>query len=181
MTSASSVKTFLENKLSRKQMFFIYNVYAKLYRGNLSKLANIYGSDKFGKHCYTKHYESYFKPLRHKKLNILEIGIGGYKYPEYGGASLRMWREYFPNSKIYGLDIFDKTFHDEKRIKTFQGSQVDLEFLEKVVNEIGRIDIIIDDGSHINEHVITAFKFCNCSGGVIKNALHQNGGNQHKN
>jgi hypothetical protein len=22
---------------------------------------------------------------------------------------------------------------------------------------------------------------CNCSGGVIKNALHQNGGNQHKN
>jgi hypothetical protein len=97
--------------------------------------------------------------LRYKKLNILEIGIGGDQNPNGGGASLRMWREYFPNSRIYGIDIFPKKIHDEKRIKTFQGSQVDLEFLEKVVNEIGKIDIIIDDGSHINEHVITSFNF----------------------
>jgi demethylmacrocin O-methyltransferase len=153
------IKNFLKNQLSPQQILMARNIYAKLYSNNLSKLADIYGSDKFGSHYYTRHYETYFKPLRYKKLNILEIGIGGDQNPERGGASLRMWREYFPNSKIYGIDIFNKTIHDEKRIKTFQGSQVDLEFLEKTINEIGNIDIIIDDGSHINKHVITSFNF----------------------
>src|SRR6185503_3954085 len=41
---------------------------------------------------------------------------------------------------------------------TFRGSQTDADFLRKVVREIEAIDIIIDDGSHYNEHVITTFK-----------------------
>jgi hypothetical protein len=46
----------------------------------------------------------------------------------------------------------------EKRIKIYKGSQVDKEFLENTTNEIGGIDIIIDDGSHLNEHIIETFK-----------------------
>ena len=30
--------------------------------------------------------------------------------------------------------------------------------MEKTVNEIGVLDIIIDDGSHLNEHIIETFK-----------------------
>ncbi len=65
---------------------------------------------------------------------------------------------YFPNSRIFGIDIHDKTYHDEERIKTFQGSQTDANFLKRIVEEIGRVDIIIDDGSHYNDHIITSFK-----------------------
>lgn len=61
-----------------------------------------------------------------------------------------MWKAYF--------DIYDKTYHDEKRIKTFRGSQTDAAFLKRVAEEIGTIDIIVDDGSHYNDHVITTFK-----------------------
>jgi hypothetical protein len=126
---------------------------------SLTDLAVKYGTDKYGTHFYTQHYETHFRKLRRRKLNILEIGIGGYAHSDQGGSSLRMWRDYFPNSKIFGIDIYDKSFLDEERIKTFQGSQTDTDFLQKVCDEIGKIDIIVDDGSHINQDVITSFKF----------------------
>lgn len=125
---------------------------------DLSKLAIRFMTDKEGDHHYTKHYHHHFQSLRHRRLNILEVGIGGYENPADGGASLRMWKEYFPNSRIFGIDIYDKSQHDQDRIKTFKGSQVDEEFLTRVAREIGTIDIIVDDGSHIIEHVITTFK-----------------------
>jgi hypothetical protein len=126
-------------------------------KADLSKLAIRFMTDKEGDHHYTKHYEHHFQSLRNKRLNILEIGIGGYDNPREGGASLRMWKEYFPNASIFGIDIYDKSPHNEPRIKTFKGSQTDEVFLRKVAEQIGRIDIVIDDGSHINNHVITAF------------------------
>lgn len=135
------------------------SVISFLLRRNLSKLALMYGTDKQGRHQYAQHYQHHFEPLRRKELNILEIGIGGYKNPKSGGRSLRMWKAYFPKSRIFGIDIYDKTPHDENRIKTFQGSQTDTSFLKRIVEEIGRVDIIIDDGSHCNDHVITSFKF----------------------
>ena len=75
-----------------------------------------------------------------------------------GGASLRMWKKYFPNSLIYSIDIHEKSSLEEKRIKIFQGNQADEKFLREVCQEIGSPDIIIDDGSHINDHVIGSFK-----------------------
>lgn len=126
---------------------------------NLKSLSIVNNTDKWGSHWYAQHYETHFAKLRRKKLNILEIGIGGYDDPKYGGGSLRAWRSYFPKSRIYGIDIYDKSLHDERRIKTFKGSQADEQFLERVAQTIGRIDIIIDDGSHENEHILATFKF----------------------
>lgn len=126
---------------------------------DLNFLAKVYKTDKLGDHFYTPHYSTHFKKFRRKKINLLEIGVGGYENPIFGGHSLRMWKRYFPFGKIYSIDIFDKTQLAEHRIKIFQGSQTDLDFLNKVVNEIGTLDIIIDDGSHINSHVIESFEF----------------------
>jgi demethylmacrocin O-methyltransferase len=131
-----------------------YSAYLiKKYRhyGDLSALAMAMGTDKEGAHYYTKHYSFHFAALRHRRLKILEIGVAS-------GASMRTWRAYFPASMIYGIDILDKRFHDSHRIKTFKGSQADPEFLVNVIKEIGTPDIIIDDGSHINEHVLVSFK-----------------------
>ena len=125
---------------------------------DLDKLGKIYGTDKAGNHSYTTHYQLHFSPFRDRKINLLEIGVGGYDKPFSGGKSLRMWKKYFHSGNIYSIDIYDKSALQEERIKIFQGSQVDKEFLDKVCAEIGEIDIIIDDGSHINEHVIETFK-----------------------
>ena len=125
---------------------------------NLEKLAKIYKTDKASEHFYIPHYKLHLKKFRFKKINLLEIGVGGYTNPHMGGNSLRMWKKYFPYGKIFSIDIYDKSPLEESRITIFQGSQVDKDFLDKVTNEIGEIDIIIDDGSHINEHVIETFK-----------------------
>lgn len=158
-----SGKNFLKGKLNSSQKDFARKLAANtlgrpgLVR-DLSTLAELHGSDKYGGHRYTPHYEKHFAPWRRKKINLLEIGVGGYGDPHQGGGSLRMWKSFFSRANIYGLDIHDKSPHDQHRIKTFKGSQVDKEFLLEMTQKIGPIDIIIDDGSHINEHIITTFK-----------------------
>lgn len=132
---------------------------SRLYARNLTMLAILHGTDKWGSHhWYTPHYEAHFRALRRKRLKILEIGVGGYADPNAGGESLRMWKHYFPRSEIYALDLHDKSPLEEQRIRIFQGSQADPELLRHVVQEMGRLDIVIDDGSHVNEHLITSFR-----------------------
>ena len=155
-------KTQLKNIIGKLQQWVFKRIYLRLYiflyKNNLLKLSIIFRSDKEGEHHYAKHYQRHFESFRRDKINILEIGIGGYENPMNGGESLRMWKAFFPNGNIFGIDIYDKKYHDEKRIKTFQGSQVDEVFLREVAEKIGPIDIIIDDGSHFNDHVIATFK-----------------------
>ncbi|WP_297511883.1 class I SAM-dependent methyltransferase [Flavobacterium sp.] len=127
--------------------------------GNLTQRAILFKTDKWGGHFYTPHYQLHFKPYRFKRVKLLEIGVGGYESPFSGGNSLRMWKSYFPLGKIFSLDIYDKSPQQESRIKIFQGSQVDFEFLQKVIAHTGELDLIIDDGSHINAHVIQTFEF----------------------
>ena len=69
-----------------------------------------------------------------------------------------MWKKYFPYGNIFSIDIYDKSPIQERKIKIFKGSQVDDFFLNSVLKETGELDLIIDDGSHINEHVIQTFK-----------------------
>lgn len=130
------------------------------YYGDLVALADYYGTDKWNTHWYAEIYAEHFQGLRNRRLNILEIGIGGFDNPQNGGASLRMWKAYFWRSQIHGIDIHDKALIAEPRIHVWQGSQVDQQFMSKVFTTIGRVDIVIDDGSHMNTHVIATFRHC---------------------
>jgi demethylmacrocin O-methyltransferase len=125
---------------------------------DLNKLGHIYGTDKVNGHFYAPHYMTHLSRFRLKRIKLLEIGVGGDADPLFGGHSLRMWKRYFPFGKITGVDIHDKSVMEERRIKIFQGDQVDEPFLNEVERLAGPFDIIIDDGSHINEHVIETFR-----------------------
>ena len=152
------IKSRLPFHIRKKLKKQLNDIQAYAYRNNLTKLGYIYGTDKVGEHFYTEHYQTHFKKFRSKKINLLEIGVGGMKNPLQGGESLRMWKKFFPLAKIFSIDIYDKSAIQEKNIKIFKGNQVDKDFLEDVCNEIGEIDIVIDDGSHMNDHVIESFK-----------------------
>jgi hypothetical protein len=122
----------------------------------LETLAKKYGTDKVDK-CVV--YDRFLSSIRNEPVNFFEIGIGGYSDPQAGGASLRMWKEYFAAGQIFGLDFYDKGAHAEDRICIYKGSQTDEAVLRGIANDIGRIDIILDDGSHYSEHVIKTFEF----------------------
>lgn len=125
---------------------------------DLTALAQHFKTDKWGAHRYTPHYQHHLQHLRDRPVKLLEIGIGGYSRKGQGGASLRMWKEYFPCGQIFGLDISDKSFVEEDRIRAFQGDQSDPVLLAQIVAQTGTLDVIIDDGSHVPEHVIASFR-----------------------
>ena len=127
------------------------------YRNDLNRLAGLFGTDKWGSHWYTQHYQRYFAPLKNKPLNVLEIGVGGYAWSDLGGYSLQMWKAYFRRSHIVGIDLHDKRHLSEERIDVRQCDQTDAEALYRLASEHGGFDIIIDDGSHLNEDVIKTF------------------------
>lgn len=127
----------------------------------LSELALKHQTDKWGHHYYTDHYHHHLQHLRETRFNMLEIGVGGYEYPDRGGQSLRMWKEYFPKANIFAIDIYNKEKLQESRITIFEGSQTDRQFLAHTCNRMpGELPLmlIVDDGSHDNGHIITSFQ-----------------------
>jgi hypothetical protein len=125
---------------------------------SLTELAQEFGSDKWGVHRYTPHYERHFAHLRDRKMLVLELGIGGYAREKQGGASLKMWKWFFPKARVVGVDIKDKSFVNEPRIRAFQGSQTDRRLMRRIVKRFGAPTIVIDDGSHLPPHVIKSFE-----------------------
>jgi Methyltransferase domain len=93
---------------------------------------------------YLDIYNRYLERYRGQSVRFLEIGVSK-------GGSLAMWRRYFgPEAKIFGIDIDPicaqlDGINAEVRI----GSQADRAFLENVIAEMGGVDVVIDDGSHI--------------------------------
>jgi demethylmacrocin O-methyltransferase len=124
----------------------------------LNALAILYGADKSSRHHdYARQYAHHLRARRRSVRSVLEIGVGGYGSPFKGGPSLRMWRTYFPNAQIYGLDIEAKQLPPEKRITVIQGDQGNHQFLVSLAQKYGPFDLVIDDGSHFGRHQHASF------------------------
>ncbi|MGI5223046.1 hypothetical protein [Nocardia sp. CA-290969] len=124
---------------------------------SLTDIGLKHGTDKATHHGYTRIYEQYLKALRAKPITILELGWGGHEDPESGGASLAMWREYFPKATVVGIDVEPKANRLEG-VDFHQGSQADPEFLKGLHDRYGDFDVIIDDASHVSSLTIRAFE-----------------------
>ena len=117
----------------------------------LETMARKEKTDKW-QHEYTDYYSKWFEPIRHEKLKILEIGV-------FGGSSIRMWEEYFPNATIYGVDTGRICSNDvmnnlkSNRVITEFVDQSSRESLQEFIDKHGgEFDIIIDDGHHFQKH-----------------------------
>lgn len=114
----------------------------------LEALARQFDTDKqAGQNAYLPLYIEYFERQgidRNAEMNILEVGTNK-------GSSLRMWAEYFPNAKVYGVDVtrqyeIDHLLDHPRIITTI----VDAGNAMALKREFGglKFDIVIDDGSH---------------------------------
>lgn len=105
---------------------------------------------------YFEAYDRFFSRYRGKDVVILEIGV-------FKGGSLQMWKDYFKTLdnkvRIYGIDIDPECKRlEEDGITIFIGSQEDRDFLRKVKEEVGGVDILIDDGGHTMRQQIVSFE-----------------------
>ena len=110
---------------------------------SLSQLGQRMGTDKGTDHSYLEVYEQLFEPLRRRPMSMLEIGV-------YKGYSLRMWKAWFPQARIFGMDI-NPSVAPVPGCELVIASQTDRAAIESHWSDAS-LDLIIDDGSHQIEH-----------------------------
>lgn len=126
---------------------------------NISYYFEKHLSDK-GANGYSDVYDEVFSPRRNNEVTVLEIGIGTLvvahsnmlfwkdTHPTYlPGASLRAFRDYFPNGYIYGIDVQVDCMFSEERIETYLLDSKDMRTTEMFFGSI-KFDFVIDDGDH---------------------------------
>lgn len=165
----------MSNRKSNYQNIYYFD---KL-KNDLSILCEKYGSDKgyvnlenntpqgWKAHTYTNIYYNLFNHFKKEIKLLFECGIGTNNQKIISnmsvngkpGASLRVWREYFTNSLIYGADIDKNILFEEDRIKTFYVDQLNQSSIKEMWSNINKdnFDIIIDDGLHTLEGSVTLF------------------------
>ena len=104
----------------------------------LHSLGVKYGTDKATYHNFCNIYENKLGHLKEDKIRFLEIGIAS-------GSSIKMWRDYFTNAEIVGVDILDRKYLEDDRIKTLVVNQEKVDELNSIS---GDFDIIVEDGGH---------------------------------
>jgi hypothetical protein len=156
----------------------IVSYYQKNINCEISRLCDIYGSDKgelakglhpysWPSHTYADFYANLFSHCRNGVTKVFECGIGtnnpnlpsSMGISGKPGASLRVWRDYFPNATIYGADIDKDVLFEENRIKTYFINQLDPLTIKSFWEAVGKaeFDFMIDDGLHTFEAGSTLF------------------------
>jgi hypothetical protein len=124
----------------------------------LCDLAKKYGTDKGaqenGGWGYTPAYQQVLDNMGPDQVrNVLEIGICGYRDIPNNvvGASLFMWKDYFPKATIHGIDNDGRfIFNDQARIKTALCDAYNPIELGRALKDWGtpRFEFICDDAIH---------------------------------
>ena len=98
-------------------------------------------------------YERHLSRFRNKAPVMIEIGV-------FGGGSLSMWKEYFGKGcQIIGVDIDPKCKeYESDQIEIFIGSQDAPELIDQIFDKYPRVDIVLDDGSHMMNHMVASFE-----------------------
>lgn len=103
-------------------------------------------TDKNTVHAYLPLYQKLLQKKRYSAKNVLEVGV-------CHGGSINMWYNFFPNAKIYGVDINDDNIDKERLIKDdrihlyLANDAYDPKFVQENFQDI-KFDFVIDDGPH---------------------------------
>lgn len=140
-----------------------------LYGAFLERGTRRHATDKW--HHYFDIYERHLAPWRGRDVRFLEIGV-------QRGGSLDIWRSYFgARSTIVGLDIDPACAAlAEDGARLYIGDQADRALLARIVAECGPFDIVLDDGGHTMNQMITSFESLyptlNCPGVYLVEDTH---------
>lgn len=137
----------------------VFNIEINLDHSSLASLGDFYHTDKhYGHDYFKKVYQNLFEPIRLSVTKFMELGV-------HEGASIEVWKRFFPNATIYGLDLtpdFAK-IPDKTRIELAQvNTSIEIEVVEKA-RDYSDVDIFMDDGSHMmKDQQITLAAFFKC-------------------
>ena len=125
-------------------------------RTSLCRLCAEAGTDKGPftlqghRHPYTTPYSLFFEPLKHRPIKFAEIGV-------FRGASMRVWREFFSEARLYGYDndISNLQYIASMNLPNTVLDQMDASQensirtkLQEATADGELFDVILDDASH---------------------------------
>jgi hypothetical protein len=123
---------------------------------NLEQLVDNFNTDKNTTHSYLSLYQKLLESKKESARIVLEIGIGDFN--EKNGGSIKLWRDYFENATIYGLDmlssnrVLDELLNDDRIILyTSTDAYNDEFFTTNFLNRNIKCDFLLDDGPHTLE------------------------------
>ena len=123
---------------------------------SLEEIVNNEKTDKNTYHSYLPLYEKLLASKKETAKNILEVGIGN--FGEKNGGSIKLWRDYFTNATIYGLDILpenrvmDELFNDDRVVLYTSTDAYNTDFfINNFLNKNIKCDFMLDDGPHTLE------------------------------
>jgi hypothetical protein len=130
---------------------------------NLCNLVDNTLTDKNTTHSYINLYEQLLNSKKETAKYVLEIGLGDFQ--EKNGGSIKLWKDYFLNATIFGLDILDSTrvideLHTDNRVVLYTSTDAYNEtffqntFLDKNI----KCDFMLDDGPHTLESMVQFIK-----------------------
>jgi len=118
---------------------------------SLIELVDNSRTDKQTAHSYLPVYEELLQKKKLSAKSVLEIGI-------YYGGSIKLWKDYFTNAKVYAVELFDLRHvwdvlqHDDRIVLYTSTDAYDPQFVKTKLADQGlRFDMILDDGPHTLE------------------------------
>lgn len=115
---------------------------------SLIEMCDTFPTDKCpDRHGFIEIYDPLFEPMRNDSVRFFEIGI-------LTGLSHLMWRNYFQQGEIFGIDLRDYSRVAAKEgIKTYVADQSNRGDLSRFIDASGGdFDVILDDGGHAMHH-----------------------------
>jgi len=131
----------------------------------LCQLATAHMTDKtpygivFHRHPYTPMYDMLLRPFQlQPSLVFGEVGV-------LNGASIHMWRSYFPNASIHAFDISIESLIKVKDISGVTTHLVDKNTIHSIVPCLAEatskgalFDVLLEDASHMLDHQLHFLK-----------------------
>ena len=116
-----------------------------------NKIEKFFQTSKFLSIKHTNYFYIYnqlFEKYRYKKIIFVEIGVAN-------GGSLFIWKKFFKNAKVIGIDLNPDCKKFEKYGFNIEiGDQSSHIFWKNFFRKYGKVDIILDDGGHTNQQQI---------------------------
>jgi cephalosporin hydroxylase len=120
-------------------------------------------TDKNTTHSYLDLYQKLLYSKKETAKNVLEVGIGDFNYKN--GGSIKLWRDFFTNATIYGVDVLsidrviDELINHPKVVLYTSTNAYDENVFKNIfLDKNIKFDFMLDDGPHTLESMILFIK-----------------------
>jgi cephalosporin hydroxylase len=124
---------------------------------SLEEIVDNTRTDKNTRHSYLPLYQKLLIKKKETATNVLEVGIAH-------GGSIKLWSDFFTNATVHGLDIMNYEdiwdgIKNNDRIVLYTSDAYNEDFFKSnFLNKGIQCDLMLDDGPHTLESMITFIK-----------------------